>query len=144
MESIGNVYCVGRNYVLHAKELNNEVPKSPILFTKPTHSLVKAEGQIITLPGNRGSVHFETELVIHMGKNYEKGIKVDEIVDKIAVGIDFTLRDIQDELKKKGQPWLLAKGFKNSGVLSRLVLSQDLRHAREWISHLLKMGSRFR
>lgn len=121
MESIRNIYCVGRNYALHAKELKNEVPVSPMLFSKPTHALVEAKGQEIILPGDRGSVHFETELVIHIGKWYEKGIKADEIIDEMAVGIDFTLRDVQSELKQKGHPWLLAKGFRNSAVLSRFI-----------------------
>lgn len=120
--SVKNIYCVGRNYALHANELKNEVPTtSPFLFTKPTHALVEANGQVIILPGDRGSVHFETELVIYIGNSYEKGINVDELVDSMAVGIDFTLRDVQDELKKKGYPWLLAKGFRNSAVLSRFI-----------------------
>jgi 2-keto-4-pentenoate hydratase/2-oxohepta-3-ene-1,7-dioic acid hydratase in catechol pathway len=106
---------------LHAKELKNEVPTSPMLFTKPTHAIVEADGSMVALPGNRGSVHFETELVIRIGSTYEKGMEVEELVDGIALGIDFTLRDVQDELKKKGHPWLPAKGFKNSAVLSRFI-----------------------
>ncbi|MGI6066913.1 MAG: fumarylacetoacetate hydrolase family protein, partial [Bacillota bacterium] len=82
MFSVRNIYCVGRNYALHAQELKNEIPKSPFLFTKPTHAVVEAKGQVITLPGNRGSVHYETELVIHIGDAYKKGISVDQIVDK--------------------------------------------------------------
>ncbi|NMA15312.1 MAG: fumarylacetoacetate hydrolase family protein [Clostridia bacterium] len=121
MFSVRNIYCVGRNYALHAQELKNEIPKSPFLFTKPTHAVVEAKGQVITLPGNRGSVHYETELVIHIGDAYKKGISVDQIVDKMAIGIDFTLRDVQNDLKKKGYPWLLAKGFPNSAVLSRFI-----------------------
>ncbi|MCM3764967.1 fumarylacetoacetate hydrolase family protein [Neobacillus niacini] len=121
MNTIRNIYCVGRNYAAHAAELNNKVPTSPFLFSKPTHALVEAMGQEIPLPGNRGPVHFETELVIRMGRPYEKGIKVDEIVDGMAIGIDFTLRDVQNELKKKGYPWLLAKGFPNSAVISKFI-----------------------
>jgi fumarylpyruvate hydrolase len=121
MNTIRNIYCVGRNYAAHAAELNNSVPTSPFLFSKPTHALVEALGQDILLPGNRGSVHFETELVISIGRAYEKGIRVDEIVDRMAIGIDFTLRDVQGELKKKGYPWLLAKGFPNSAVVSKFL-----------------------
>lgn len=121
MNSIRNIYCVGRNYAAHAAELNNMVPTSPFLFSKPTHALVEALGQEILLPGNRGSVHFETELVIRIGRPYEKGIKVDEIVDRMAIGIDFTLREVQSELKKKGYPWLLAKGFPNSAVVCKFI-----------------------
>ncbi len=101
MNSIRNIYCVGRNYALHAKELQNEVPTAPFLFSKPTHALAEAKGQEVILPGDRGSIHFEVELVIRIGRPYEKGIKVDDIVDGMAVGIDFTLRDVQNELKKK-------------------------------------------
>ncbi|WP_411738521.1 fumarylacetoacetate hydrolase family protein [Peribacillus sp. S4] len=85
MKAVKNIYCVGQNYALHAKELNNEVPKSPFLFSKPTHSLVEANGQTITLPSNQGSVHFETELVIHIANQYESGMKVDKIVDAMAI-----------------------------------------------------------
>jgi fumarylpyruvate hydrolase len=121
VNSIQNIYCVGRNYAAHAAELNNKVPTSPFLFSKPTHALVEAKGQEIALPGKQGPIHFETELVIRIGKQYEKGIKVDEIVDSKAIGIDFTLREVQSELKKKGYPWLLAKGFPNSAVVSKFI-----------------------
>ncbi|BAE85232.1 fumarylacetoacetate hydrolase family protein [Desulfitobacterium hafniense] len=116
---IKNIYCVGRNYLQHAKELNNAVPTSPFLFVKPTHALVEGQGQTIAMPKDQGNVHYEAELVVHVGKNYEPGMKAEAVIDKIAVGIDFTLREVQDELKKKGLPWLLAKGFPNSAVLSR-------------------------
>ncbi|ARK30147.1 fumarylacetoacetate hydrolase family protein [Halalkalibacter krulwichiae] len=121
MTNIQNIYCVGRNYVLHAKELNNKVPTSPFLFSKPSHALVEAAGQEVLLPGDRGSVHYEVELVVRIGKSYKKGMTVDELVDQMAIGIDFTLRDVQTELKKKAYPWLLAKGFPNSALLSRFV-----------------------
>lgn len=121
MNKINNIYCVGRNYAAHAKELQNEVPTLPMLFSKPTHALVEAHGQNISLPGNRGSIHFETEIVLRIGKPYEQGIKVEEIVECLAIGIDFTLRDVQSELKKKGHPWLLAKGFPNSALVSKFI-----------------------
>lgn len=114
---IHNIFCVGRNYALHAKELNNEVPTAPFLFSKPSHSLVYAEGQDLLLPGNRGIIHYEAELVIHVSKEYQKGMKIDELVGRFSLGIDFTLRDVQGELKKKGYPWLLAKGFPGSALL---------------------------
>lgn len=140
MNSIRNIYCVGRNYVLHAKELQNDVPTSPFLFSKPTHALVEAKGQEVILPGDRGSVHYEVELVIRMGKPYEKGIKVDDIVDGMAVGIDFTLRDVQSELKKKSYPWLLAKGFPNSAVLSNFIAFPGVEECKKTDFALLKNG----
>lgn len=72
MNSIRNIYCVGRNYVSHAKELKNAVPSSPLFFNKPTHALVEANGQEISLPGGRGTVHFEVELVIRIDRPYTK------------------------------------------------------------------------
>lgn len=121
LNKVNNIYCVGRNYAAHAKELQNEVPTSPMLFSKPTHALVEAKGQEVSLPRNRGSIHFETEIIIRVGKAFEKGIKVEEIVESFTIGIDFTLRDVQSELKKKGHPWLLAKGFPNSALVSKFI-----------------------
>lgn len=118
MKQIGNIYCVGRNYKLHAEELGNDVPTKPMIFGKPTHALAETAGGEIVLPGTRGELHYETELIIHIARSYEPGVTLDEMVDEIALGIDFTLRDVQSELKKKGHPWLLAKGFKNSAILT--------------------------
>lgn len=117
LTTIRNVYCVGRNYALHAAELGNAVPETPMIFMKPSHALVEMKGQPIQLPGDKGEVHYEAELVLHVGKAYEKGIRVDELVDAFAFGIDFTLRDVQNELKKKGHPWLAAKGFLQSAAI---------------------------
>lgn len=118
METIRNIYCIGRNYRLHAEELGNEVPHSPLVFLKPTHSLVEANGQEIVLPANRGQVHYEMEWILYISKSQPAGTPVEEVVSHMALGIDFTLRDVQSELKKKGQPWLLAKGFRNSAAVT--------------------------
>ncbi|MEH7076261.1 fumarylacetoacetate hydrolase family protein [Neobacillus drentensis] len=140
MENIRNIYCVGRNYVSHAKELNNDVPTSPFLFSKPTHALVEACGQEISLPGDRGTIHYEVELVIHIAKSYEMGMNVEELVDRMALGIDFTLRDVQSELKKKGYPWLLAKGFPNSAVLTPLIEFPGIENCKHFDFALIKNG----
>jgi fumarylpyruvate hydrolase len=142
LNKVNNIYCVGRNYVAHAKELQNEVPTSPMLFSKPTHALIEAAGQEISLPSNRGSIHFETEIVIRMGKPYEKGIKVEDIVDSMAIGIDFTLRDVQSELKKKGHPWLLAKGFPNSAVVSKFIPFPGIEEMKKIDFSLQKNGEK--
>ncbi|MED3648069.1 fumarylacetoacetate hydrolase family protein [Halalkalibacterium halodurans] len=115
---IRNIYCIGRNYADHARELGNAIPDKPILFSKPTHSLTIANGQMLEFPSNRGEIHHELEIVLHIGKPYEKGISLEELVDVMALGIDFTLRDEQNELKKKGHPWLRAKGFKHAAVVT--------------------------
>jgi fumarylpyruvate hydrolase len=117
MNNIRNIYCVGRNYAQHAAELGNAVPEYPMLFLKPSHALVAMDGTTIQLRADQGAIHHEAELVLHIGKAYEKGISVNELVDQIALGIDFTLRDVQNELKKKGHPWLAAKGFLKSAPL---------------------------
>lgn len=116
-----NIYCVGRNYALHAKELQNDIPTAPFLFLKPTHALVCGDDREIVLPGGKGDLHYEAELVIHIGKEYEKGMTVDEVVDQMTIGIDFTLRDVQTECKKQGKPWLQAKGFKNSALVGSFI-----------------------
>ncbi|PYI56652.1 fumarylacetoacetate hydrolase [Paenibacillus flagellatus] len=118
MASIRNVFCVGRNYGLHAAEMGNAVPERPMLFSKPTHALAALDGGEIALPGDRGEVHYETEVVIRIGRKYEKGASIDELADGVALGIDFTLRDVQSELKKKGYPWLAAKGFRRSAPIT--------------------------
>lgn len=116
---IRNIFCIGRNYVNHALELGNAVPKQPMVFSKPLHSLVFAEGQEIDYPGNRGAIHHELEIVLYIGEDVDADhIEVDQVVTKMALGIDLTMRDVQTELKKKGHPWLLAKGFKNAAILT--------------------------
>jgi len=114
---IRNVYCVGRNYRLHAAELGNAVPDAPMLFMKPTHAVVEAAGGNIVLPHNQGEVHYEAEVVLCIGRDYTPGISVDELVTDMALGIDFTLRTVQDGLKAKGHPWLAAKGFRQSAPM---------------------------
>ncbi|RNB88861.1 FAA hydrolase family protein [Brevibacillus nitrificans] len=140
MKQIGNIYCVGRNYKLHAEELGNDVPTKPMIFGKPTHALAETAGGEIVLPGTRGELHYETELIIHIARSYEPGVTLDEMVDEIALGIDFTLRDVQSELKKKGHPWLLAKGFKNSAILTPFHAFPGLEECLKTDFTLLKNG----
>lgn len=121
MTDIANIFCVGRNYALHAKELNNAVPTSPMFFSKPTHAAVEAQGQTIELPGDQGDVHYEAEWVIHISHTYQPGMQANDLIDRMALGIDFTLRDVQSALKEKGHPWLLAKGFPYSAVLTPFI-----------------------
>ncbi|TMW73386.1 fumarylacetoacetate hydrolase family protein [Alteribacter natronophilus] len=117
MEQIKNIYCIGRNYASHAQELGNKVPKRPLIFSKPTHSLRKADGTV-ELPADRGEIHYEAEIVLKIGRTPGDSFTVEEVVDAMALGIDFTLREEQTHLKEKGHPWLRAKGFKNAAVLT--------------------------
>jgi 2-keto-4-pentenoate hydratase/2-oxohepta-3-ene-1,7-dioic acid hydratase in catechol pathway len=116
-EHIRNIYCVGRNYALHAKELGNEIPDEPMIFSKPTHSLHPADGKL-QLPGGAGEIHYEIEVVIRIASTYKQGARVEHCVDGIALGIDWTLRDLQTKLKEKRHPWLIAKGFTGSAVVT--------------------------
>ncbi|RYL95042.1 FAA hydrolase family protein [Sporolactobacillus sp. THM7-4] len=141
MTVINNIFCVGRNYALHAKELNNDIPGSPMFFSKPTHSAVETNGQAITLPGDSGSVHYEAEWVIHIGRTYTPGMQIGELANGMALGIDFTLRDVQSELKKKGYPWLAAKGFLNSAVLTPFIPFTGIEVCRQTDFSLLINGN---
>lgn len=124
--NVRNIYCVGRNYGLHAAELGNDVPTQPMFFMKPTHSLVTMDKGRIQLPAGQGEIHYEAELVVRVARPYEKGMTVNEMLDGFALGIDFTLRDVQSMLKKKGHPWLAAKGFIGSARITAFQPFQGL------------------
>ncbi len=116
---VGKIVCIGRNYVDHAKELNNEVPKEPLLFMKPSSAIVSME-EPVKVPQGRGEVHFETELAILIG---ERLTNVDEQAAQhgiagVGLALDLTLRDLQSELKSKVHPWERAKAFDGSCPLS--------------------------
>jgi 2-keto-4-pentenoate hydratase/2-oxohepta-3-ene-1,7-dioic acid hydratase in catechol pathway len=142
-EQIKNIYCIGRNYKAHALELGNAVPDQPMLFGKPTHALIAMDGSDIVLPGGSGEIHYEAELIIHIARPYEAGIRVDELVDRYALGIDFTLRDVQAELKKKGHPWLAAKGFRHSAPISAFRAFQASLLCKRKISLCRRMAWKF-
>jgi 2-keto-4-pentenoate hydratase/2-oxohepta-3-ene-1,7-dioic acid hydratase in catechol pathway len=115
------IFCVGRNYVEHARELNNEVPSEPVIFLKPKSALVLPNGQCY-YPQFSNELHYEAELVLHISKNgkYIDDWQAEKYYDSISVGIDFTARDIQSELKKKGLPWEKAKAWDGSALLGTL------------------------
>jgi len=101
-----SIYCIGRNYVAHAKELGNELPTSAVIFMKPSTALL-GNGEALTIPSFTNDLHYEAELVLRvnqMAKNI-KNANVLDYCDAITVGIDFTARDLQTELKQKGLPW---------------------------------------
>ena len=114
------IFCVGRNYGEHAKELGNAVPENPVIFSKPDTALIK-EGGPFYLPDFSTDVHHEVELVIKISKN-GKNIQekfASSYYNEIGMGIDFTARDLQTKLKEKGLPWELAKGFDGSAPLGK-------------------------
>lgn len=142
MNSVRNIYCVGRNYALHATEMGNEVPKSPMIFSKPTHALTVADGKKLRLPSGLGEIHYEAELVIYIGHKYQSGMKTDQLITKMGLGLDLTLRELQSQLKQKGHPWLLSKGFPNSAVITRWVDFPGEEAIRKIDFSLIKNGER--
>lgn len=113
---------IGRNYQEHAKELNNPVPETPLIFFKPDTALLK-NNQDFYYPEYSLNVHYECELVYRINRegkyiNRRYGMSY---VDGVGLGIDFTARDIQSEAKKKGHPWTLAKGFNHSAPVSAML-----------------------
>jgi acylpyruvate hydrolase len=112
------IICVGRNYAAHAKELNNNTPEAPILFLKPKSAML-TEGKPLYYPEFTKNLQYETELVIKISKNgkHIQAKHASKYYDSLTLGIDFTARDIQNELKNKGLPWELAKAFDGSAVV---------------------------
>jgi acylpyruvate hydrolase len=123
---VGKVVCVGRNYAEHARELGNEIPEKPVVFLKPNTAIIYS-GEKIIYPGFSEDMHHEVELVLLIGKKVKDvdTKKAEEAISGYGVGLDMTLRDVQSELKKKGHPWTIAKGFDTSAVLSDFVLKKD-------------------
>lgn len=142
MVTVRNIYCVGRNYALHAAEMGSAVPKSPMFFSKPTHALVEANGGVIQFPSDQGEIHYEAELVIYIGNDYRLGMKTDDLVTKMSLGIDFTLRDLQSQFKEKGHPWLLSKGFPNSAALTQWIDFPGEKALRKKSFSLFKNGEK--
>lgn len=128
------IICIGRNYIDHAKELNNPVPEQPVVFMKPSSALL-VNNKPLYYPEFTKELHYELELVVKIAKN-GRHVQPEFAADyyhEVALGIDFTARDIQSELKAKGKPWELAKGFDGSAALSPFVpLDQLNRKAVEF------------
>lgn len=120
--SIKSIYCIGRNYAEHAKELNNPLPSSPMVFLKP-QSAICYDNDVILIPHQSSDVHHEVELVVAISKT-GKDIPESEASDYIAgigIGIDFTARDIQQKAKEAGHPWTIAKGFDTFAPISSFI-----------------------
>ncbi|MBN2892863.1 MAG: fumarylacetoacetate hydrolase family protein [Bacteroidales bacterium] len=120
------IICIGRNYIDHAKELNNNVPTEPVFFMKPDTALLR-NNEPFYHPDFSEDIHHEIELVIkinRVGKHISKEF-AQRYYEEIGLGVDFTARDIQNELKKKGLPWEKAKAFDNSAPISSLFLKKE-------------------
>lgn len=117
---VNTIYCVGRNYLKHAQEMQSKLPDAPIIFTKPNSTIVTSE-KALSFPIEKGQVHHEVEIVVRIGKTGRHIDKLDawDHLDAFCVGIDFTLRDLQSDLKAKKLPWLLSKGFDHSAGVTQ-------------------------
>jgi len=120
--SAHTLFCIGRNYAEHAKELNNPIPDRPVVFTKPLTTLL-ADGGTVILPPVTTDVHHEVELVVAIGTG-GKNIPVESALSHVAgyaIGLDMTARDIQNSLKAKSHPWELAKGLDTFAPIGNFV-----------------------
>ena len=133
------IICIGRNYVEHAKELNNPVPTKPMFFVKPDTSLLRTH--IFYIPPFSNNIHYELELVVKIkkvGKSISKRF-AHKYYDEISLGLDLTARDLQEECKEKGMPWEIAKGFDSSAPIGKWYQKKDLKSLD---FYLLKNGEK--
>lgn len=129
--------CIGRNYVKHALELNNEIPGEPIFFLKPDTALLP-KGQVFYIPAFSNDIHHEIEIVLRIskeGKNISEEF-ASRYYDALTVGIDFTARDIQQKQKEKGLPWEPAKAFDHSAPVGNIISLNDLKNKNKILFHL--------
>ncbi|MGD0037471.1 MAG: fumarylacetoacetate hydrolase family protein [Bacteroidota bacterium] len=120
--TVGKIICLGQNYAEHAKEMKFEVPTSPVFFFKPPSAIIYNDGQII-LPEISNEVHHEVEMTVLIGEggnNIHRSAALKHVAG-YGIGLDMTMRDIQNEAKKKGLPWALAKGFDTAAPVSEFV-----------------------
>ncbi len=113
------IICIGRNYSEHAKELGNEIPEKPVIFIKPDTAVLKKDTDFY-IPEFSKDVHYELEVAVKISKGgkYIQKENAHKHYEEIGLGIDFTARDLQSELKAKGLPWELSKAFDGSAVIS--------------------------
>lgn len=137
-----NIFCVGRNYAAHAKELGNDLPEEPVIFMKPATALWSGNTPFVYPPFTK-ELHHEIELVIRISKNGRNipENQASDYYDAISLGIDFTARDIQADLKKKGLPWEKAKAWDDSAVLGKWIDLTAERLSIPFHFSLLKNGS---
>lgn len=125
--SLNNIYCIGKNYADHAKEMGGDVPTEPVIFLKPTSAVI-TNGAPIVIPTMSTNVHHEVELTVLIGKG-GKDIPQSNAMEHVAgygVGLDMTMRDRQGEAKKAGNPWTVSKGFDTSAPLSPFVTAASV------------------
>lgn len=133
------IICVGRNYVKHIEELKNVVLEEPAIFLKPDSALIKGD-QVFEMPSFSSNIHHELELVLKIDKK-GKNILLEDALNyysEIALGLDFTARDIQDKLKDKKLSWELSKAFDNAAAIGKFVSLKQLSNPEQIQFHLIK------
>jgi 2-keto-4-pentenoate hydratase/2-oxohepta-3-ene-1,7-dioic acid hydratase in catechol pathway len=126
------IFCVGRNFAAHAEELGNEIPDEPVIFMKPKSALLQPHAPFY-YPEFTNELHYECELVLRVSKNgkYIQEKFASKYYDAVTTGIDFTARDIQNELKAKGLPWEKAKAWDNSAVIGKWVTFAEVKNKKD-------------
>lgn len=116
------ILAIGRNYVEHIKELNNEIPAEPVIFTKPDTALLQ-KNEPFYYPDFSNDIHYEVEIVLKISKvgKYITEKYAHNYFNEIGIGIDFTARDLQQKAKEKGLPWAISKGFNHSAPISKFM-----------------------
>jgi 2-keto-4-pentenoate hydratase/2-oxohepta-3-ene-1,7-dioic acid hydratase in catechol pathway len=126
------IFCIGRNFAAHAEELGNEIPDEPVIFMKPKSALLQPHAPFY-YPEFTNELHYECELVLRISKNgkYIQEKFANKYYDAVTTGIDFTARDIQNELKAKGLPWEKAKAWDNSAVIGKWVTFAEVKNKKD-------------
>ena len=135
------IICVGRNYPRHIKELVNQRPESPVIFIKPDTSLLQKNNPFF-IPDFSSLINYELELLVKINRigKYIQPKFAFKYYREIGLGIDFTARDIQQQLKEKGLPWEKAKGFDGSALIGEWFDKSNFEDINKLDFHLLKNG----
>ncbi|HXD52307.1 MAG TPA: fumarylacetoacetate hydrolase family protein, partial [Burkholderiales bacterium] len=130
MFPVGRIYCVGRNYAEHAREMGHDPDREPpFFFMKPANAIVQ-NGATIAYPQATKDLHHEIELVVALGKGGAH-IPAEQALNHVwgyGVGLDMTRRDLQGEAKKMGRPWEMGKSFDNSAPCTALIPASKIGH----------------
>ena len=135
------IICVGRNYADHINELNNEKPQHPVLFLKPDTAIIQ-KGYPFFIPGFTENIHYEVEVIVKINRigKYIQPQFSKKYYDEIGLGIDFTARALQDDLKAQGLPWEKAKAFDGSALVGNWVEKQAFSNLKTISFNLSKNG----
>lgn len=139
--TVRRIYCVGRNYLEHIRELGNDEKEPPIFFTKPRDAIVQ-DGETIPYALATRNYHFELELAVAIGKGGHDIAEADALthVFGYAIALDMTRRDLQKTLADKGKPWDVAKAFDHSCPCSTIFPASQIGHPASGRIHLTQNG----